>query len=172
MKLSTQPIGTGRNHPRISKEQSIVNTPVESTDHKQSRVNNTTNVQQHNPAGVLKLSANSSHNPPKEPFVAVSSSSVQPSVLQIGAHQQFRIPNTAFSDRTILKSVQPNATHPLCTNSAETDTTMRRRARVSRSVSRAQKRSQSAVPYRRQSVSKTRNSEQVLPEVSRSVVLK
>ena len=125
MKLSTQPIGTGRNHPRISKEQSIVNTPVESTDHKQSRVNNTTNVQQHNPTGVLKLSANSSHNPPKEPFVAVSSSSVQPSVLQIGAHQQFRIPNNAFSDRTILKSVQPNATHPLCTNSAETDTTMR-----------------------------------------------
>ena len=145
--VSTQPISIGSSHPHKSKEQFIVNTPVESTTHKRRRVNNTTNVQQHNPAGVLKLSANSSHNPPvgmehdgahEEPFVAVSSSSVQPSVLQIGANQQFRIPNNAFSDQTILKStVQYDATYPLCTNSAETDATMRGRARVSRSVSRA-----------------------------------
>ena len=119
--MSTQPISIGSSHSHISKEQSIVNTPVESTTHKQRRVNNTTNVQQHNPTGVLNLSANSSHNPHvgmerdgahEEPFVAVSSSSVQPSVLHIRANQQFRIPNNAFSDRTILESVQSDATHP------------------------------------------------------------
>ena len=68
-----------------------------------------------------------------------------------------------FSYQTLLKSVQFDATNTLCTNSAEAGTTIRGRARVSRSISKAQKRSQSSVPYKRKSFSKTRYSEQVLP---------
>ena len=58
-------------------------------------------------------------------------------------------------EETSVKSLQCNATNPLMNPPTECIPT-RGRSRVSRSAAKMNKRSQSAVPYRRQSVSKTR----------------
>lgn len=82
-----------------------------------------------------------------------------------------------ISEETSVKSLQCDATNPKCvtlnidvrslcdTQIHQCDETepSRGRSRVSRSVARSQKRSLSAVPYRRQSGSYTRDNKRVLP---------
>ena len=83
--------------------------------------------------------------------------------------------STTYPERTVeetnVKSLQCNATNPLMNPPTECIPT-RGRSRVSRSAAKTNKRSQSAVPYRRQSVSKTRVVlSQVLPSAINSQVL-
>lgn len=80
--------------------------------------------------------------------VTVSSESEQP--------PQFKIPdNVMLADQTLPKSVQADASNPMCNTNTCVVESLPDRARVSRSTSRSEKRSKSAVPYGRRSGSRS-----------------
>ena len=67
-------------------------------------------------------------------------------------------------DETSVKNVLIDITNPLCNSIYSENTPVLGRARTAKSESRSNERTQSAVPYIRQSVSKSRSSSRVLPD--------
>lgn len=93
----------------------------------------------------------------------ISSATLSAAIATPASKNDGQPPKSVCTEETQVKSVAANSTNPLCDIQDPIEIPARGRSRVSRTVSRSEKRSQSAVPYRRKSVSKQRVSVPVLP---------